>query len=36
MITVTFFGANDKYINMLKYIKQTLHMAEDTVVVLSA
>jgi hypothetical protein len=36
MITVTFYGANAKYINMSEYIKQSLHMAEDTAVVLSA
>jgi len=35
MITVTFYGANDKYISMLEYIKQSLHTADDTVVVLS-
>jgi hypothetical protein len=36
MITVTFYGANAKYINTSEYIKQSLHMAEDTAVVLSA
>jgi len=36
MITVTFYGANDKYTSMSEYIKQCLHTAEDTLVVLSA
>ena len=36
MITVTFYKANDKYISMSEYIKQSLHTADDTLVVLSA
>ena len=36
MITVTFYEANDKYLSMSEYIKQSLHIADDTVVVLSA
>jgi len=36
MVTITFYGANYKYISMSEYIKQSLHTADDTVVVLFA